>query len=305
MRKFPLFVACLLPLGASAQSLDGIWTNATTTPFERPASVKGREFYSPEEQAANAAKAQQPVDIKTLAGTDIHYDFTQYGLDPSQVKQHIGARTSIVVDPPDGKLPPMNAAGKARAAARTDARKQVGQFDGPETRPLGERCIVWPGEGPPMLPEAYNSNIQIHGGPGYVAIMQEMIHDVRIVPLDGSPHPGPKIRQYMGDSRGRWEGKTLVVDTTNFNGRTAFRGASENLHVIERFTGLDENSIRYEFTIEDAATWDRPWKGELIMTKTEGPIFEYACHEGNYGMPNTLRGAREAEKASEKEAAAK
>jgi hypothetical protein len=293
--------ALLCSVSALAQTLDGIWTNATSTPFERPAAVNGREFYTAEEQAANVQKAQKPADLAALAGTDIHYDFIQYGLDPSQVKQNLGRRTSIVVDPPDGKIPPMNAEGKLRATARTEARKRVGQFDGPETRPLGERCIIWPGEGPPMLPEAYNSNIQIHEGPGYVAILQEMIHDVRIVPLDGSPHPGPKIRQYMGDSRGRWEGKTLVVDTTNFNGRTAFRGSSANLHVVERFTRLDAGSMLYEFTIEDPATWDRPWKGELIMTKTEGPIFEYACHEGNYGMANTLRGAR----TTEKEAAAK
>jgi hypothetical protein len=167
---------------------------------------------------------------------------------------------------------------------------------------LGERCIIWPGEGPPMLPEAYNSNIQIHQGPGYVAILQEMIHDVRLIPLDGHPHPGPNIRQYMGDSRGHWEGNTLVVDTTNFNGRTNFRGSSENLHVVERFTRADPNSILYEFTVEDPTTWATPWKGEMLLMKTEGPIFEYACHEGNYGMANTLRGARAAEA---KEAGAK
>jgi hypothetical protein len=289
----------LLPMAAWAQGdLEGFWTNATTTPLERPTALAGKEFFTPEEMVENAKKAQQPADIASLAGTDIHYDFTQYGLDPSQAKQNIGRRTSIIIDPPDGKIPPMIPEARKRAADRAEARKKVGQFDGPETRPLTERCIIWPGEGPPMLPEAYNSEMQIHQGPGYVAIFQEMIHDVRIIPLDGSPHPGPNIRQYMGDSRGHWEGKTLVVDTTNFNGRTNFRGSTDSLHVVERFTRVGADSILYEFTVEDPATWERPWKGELLMTKTEGPIFEYACHEGNYGLANTLSGARAAEKAA-------
>lgn len=291
------------PLGA--QSLDGYWTNATTTPFERPASVEGREFYTAEEQKAVEEKAQKPVDIASLAGTDIHYDFSQYGLDPSQAKLNVSRRTSIVIDPPDGRIPPMNAEGRRRAAERAEARKRSGAFDGPETRPLSERCIIWPGAGPPMLQGPYNSNLQIHEGPGYVAIVQEMNHDARLIPLDGRPHPGPGIRQYMGDSRGHWEGGTLVVDTTNFTGRTAFRGSGENLHVVERFTRVDEQSIRYEFTIEDPATWDRPWKGELTMTRVDGPIYEFACHEGNYGMANSLRGARAAEAKAAQEATGK
>ena len=265
-------------------------------------AVAGKEFFTAEEQAENAKQAQKPVDTAALAGTDIHYDFIQYGLDPSQAKLNVGRRTSIVVDPPDGKIPPMIPEARKRAADRAEARKRVGPYDGPETRPMSERCIIWPGEGPPMLPEAYNSNIQIHQGPGYVAILQEMIHDVRIIPLDppgaAHSHPGPNVRQYMGDSRGHWEGKTLVVDTTNFNGKTNFRGSTDSLHVVERFTRTDANSILYEFTVEDRATWTRPWKGELLLMKTEGPIFEYACHEGNYGMANTLSGARAAEKAA-------
>ena len=156
-----------------------------------------------------------------------------------------------------------------------------------------------------MLPEAYNANLQIQQGPGYVAILQEEIHDVRIIPLDGRPHVGPKIRLWMGDPRGRWEGNTLVVDTTNFTDRTNFRGSSENLHVVERFTRAGEDTILYEFTVEDPATWARPWKAELPMVKTQGPIFEYACHEGNYGMANILRGARAQEQAAEEAAKAK
>ncbi len=293
--------ACQIPLRTpdGQPDLQGFWTNATVTPLERPAALAGKEFFTEAERAENEKRSLQAVTVESLGGTAAHYDFDQFGLNPSQAKRAANLRTSLIVDPPDGKLPPLTPEAKKRAADRAEARKRVGAYDGPETRPLGERCIIWPGEGPPMLPEAYNSNIQIQQGPGYVAILQEMIHDVRIIPLDGRPHLDPKIRQWMGDSRGHWEGNSLVVDTTNFTNRTNFRGSTENLHVIERFTRLDTNTIRYEFTIEDPMTWAQPWRAELPLTKTTGPIFEYACHEGNFGMANTLSGARAAEKAAE------
>ncbi len=278
--------------------LQGFWTNATVTPLERPAALAGKEFFTEAERAENEKKSLAAVTVESLGGTTAHYDFNQFGLNPSQSKVAPNLRTSLIVDPPDGKLPPLTPEARKRAADGAEARKRVGAYDGPETRPLGERCIIWPGEGPPMLPEAYNSNLQIHQGPGYVAILQEMIHDVRIIPLDGRPHLNPKIRLWMGDSRGHWEGNTLVVDTTNFTNRTNFRGSTENLHVVERFTRIDPDTIRYEFTVEDPATWTRPWTAELPLTKTAGPIFEYACHEGNFGMANTLSGARAAEKAA-------
>jgi hypothetical protein len=284
--------------------LQGFWSNVSITPLERPAELAGKEFFTDEEVAENEKRAKQPKPVEVLGLTIAHYDFVQYGLDPTQAKHALNRRTSLVVDPPDGKIPPMTAEGRKRAAERAEARKRVGPFDGPETRPLGERCIFMT-EGPPMLPEAYNSNMQILQGPGYVAILQEEIHDVRIIPLDGRPHAGPRIREYMGDSRGHWEGDTLVVDTTNFTDKTNFRGASENLHVIERFTRLDEHTILYKFTVEDPATWDRPWTAELPITKIQGPLYEFACHEGNYGMVNTLKGARAAEKAAEDAAKAK
>ena len=171
-----------------------------------------------------------------------------------------------------------------RNAGRAAARKGH-EFDGPENRRLAERCILWANEGPPMLPVGYNSNLQIVQGPGYVAILQEMIHDVRIIPTDGSPHLPSNIRQWFGDSRGHWEGDTLVVDTTNFTDETAFRGSSEDLHVVERFRAR-RTPIRFStsspWTIRPPGL--RPWSAELPMTKIEGPIFEYACHEGNYGM---------------------
>jgi hypothetical protein len=152
-----------------------------------------------------------------------------------------------------------------------------------------------------MLPEGYNSNLQIVQGEGYVAIMQEMIHDVRIIPTDGRPHLPPDVHQLMGDSRGHWEGNTLVVDTTNYTSRTAFRGSSENLHVVERFTRTDADTVLYQFTVSDPSTWEKSWSGEVSMSKIDGPIFEYACSEGNYGMRNNLTGARAEEaKAAQK-----
>jgi len=280
--------------------LQGVWSNATLTLLERPAAFAGREFLTEKEQAEKE-KALQPR-TRESAGTEAHYDFLQFGLDPLQAKRASSRRTSLIVDPPDGRIPPLTPEARKRAAARAEARKRSGPFDGPESRSLSERCILMPGEGPPMLPEAYNSNIQFQQGPGYVAILQEEIHDARIIPLDGRPHLRPNIRQLMGDSRGLWEGNTLVVNTTNFTDKTNFRGSSENLHVVERFTRVDEDTILYEFTVEDPTTWTRPWKAELSMVKTKGPIFEFACHEGNYGLANNLSGARAQEKTAEEAA---
>jgi hypothetical protein len=157
----------------------------------------------------------------------------------------------------------------------------------------------------PMLPAAYNNNLQIVQGQGYVAILHEMNHSVRIIPTDGRPHAPQSIRQWRGDSRGHWDGDTLVVDVTNFDARNPFRGSGEKLHVVERFTRVDENTIVYRFTVDDPDTWDKPWTAELAMAKESGPIYEFACHEGNYGLANTLRGARVAEKEAAAKTAAK
>jgi len=283
--------------------IQGFWSNATLIPLERPAAFAGREFMT-EKEMKDKVEALQPR-TRESAGTAAHYDFLTFGLDPVQAKHAPSLRTSIVVDPPDGKIPPLTPEAKKRAADRAAARKGMGAFDGPETRSLSERCIMMGGEGPPMLPPGYNANLQIQQAPGYVAIIQEEIHDARIIPLDGHPHLGSGIRQYMGDSRGHWEGKTLVIDTTNFNDKINFRGASENLHVLERLTRVDEETILYQFTVEDPTTWTSPWKGELSMARIKGPIFEFACHEGNYGLANQLSGARAQEKAAAEEAAKK
>jgi hypothetical protein len=289
--------------------LQGFWTNATSVPFERPKALGAKEFYTDEEMAKRDKEAQEQAERavggrQTEPGTvaDVHYDLSQFGLARTQSKSVASKRTSMIVGP-DGQVPPLLPEAQKRQAERNAARAH--QFDGPENRPLGERCILWPNEGPPMLPAGYNSNLQIVQGPGYVAVMQEMIHDVRIIPTDGRPHAPSNIRQYLGDSRGHWEGNTLVVDTTNFTPATAFRGSGEKLHVIERFTRSDDDTILYQFTVEDPSTWAKPWSAELSMSKTPGPVYEYACQEGNYGMRNNLSGARSVEKDAAEAAAAK
>jgi hypothetical protein len=287
--------------------LQGFWTNSTYTPLERPKDVT-KEFYAPEEAAAVEKRAAERESEQTEPGTvaDVHYDFTQFGLDRNQSPFSRSLRTSLIVDPPDGRIPPVTAEGQKKAAEREEAiRRMGGRWGAAESNDLDDRCIMMAGVGPPMLNTGYNSNYQIVQAPGYVMILVEMIHDARIIPLDGRPHPPSDVRQWTGISRGRWEGDTLVVETTNFNGKNPFRGSSENLRVTERFTRLDADSIRYRFTVEDASTWARPWTAELPMKKTQGPIFEHACHEGNYGLYNTLVGARLEEKKAAEEAAKK
>jgi hypothetical protein len=280
--------------------LQGIWTNATVTPFERPANLAGKAFLTAEEAAEFEKQTLAARDAdRRNPGTDadVALAYNQFWYDRG-TKVTPTRRTSLVIDPPDGRVPPLTAPAQARADARAAARREH-PADGPEDRSLAERCILWPTAGPPMIPSAYNNNYQILQTPQYVAILVEMIHDVRVIPLDGRPHAGSAVRQWMGDSRGRWEGNTLVVETTNFTDKTNFRGSSERLRLVERFTRVDGDTIEYEFTVDDPASFTRQWTASVPMTKTEGPIYEYACHEGNYGMTNLLRGARVEEKAAE------
>ena len=284
---------------AGEPDLQGIWTNASVVPLERPANLNGKEFFTEAEAAENAKKVLGITSWERLGSqAEVHYNMSQYGLDLSQVKVALNLRTSLIVGP-DGRVPPFTPEAQTRLAERA-AKNKGHQLDGPEYRPLQERCIIYSTEGPPMLPSAYNSNMQIVQGKGYVAIVEEMIHSARIIPTDNSPHLPPDIRQWLGDSRGHWEVETLVVDTTNFTAKTAYRGSTENLHLVERFTRVDKDTILYEFTLDDPHTWARPWTAQLPLAKIEGPIFEFACHEGNLGLPNTLSGAREAEKAATK-----
>jgi hypothetical protein len=258
-----------------------------------------KEYYTPgeAEEAIKRAAAREANQTEPGTTADVHYDFSQFGLDRSQSTFARNLRTSLIVDPPDGKLPPVNATGQKRAQERAATRKAMGgQYDAVQNMPIGSRCIIMGGAGPPLMNAGYNANYQIVQAPGYVMILTEMIHDVRIIPLDGREPPHQNVRQWIGLSRGRWEGNTLVVETTNFNGKNAFRGASEHMKVIERFTRAADDRIDYRFTIEDPATWDRSWTAEAPLAKTEGPIFEFACHESNYGIANILAGARAEER---------
>ena len=285
--------------------LQGFWSNQTYTRLERPDGVTS-EFYTAEEVAALEGRAATRESAQTEPGTipDVHYDFTQFGLDRSQSALARNRRTSLIVDPPTGKLPPVTAEGRRRAAEVAAERERMGgRWDSAENNQLDDRCIIMAGTGPPMLNSGYNSNYHIVQAPGHVMILSEMIHDARVIPLDGREPPPEGARQWVGLSRGRWEGETLVVETTNFNGKNPLRGSSDRMRVTERFTRVADDMIVYRFTVEDEATWERPWTAEMPMRKTRGPLFEFACHEGNYGLYNTLVGVRLEEQQAAEEAA--
>jgi hypothetical protein len=281
--------------------MQGYWTNQTFTPLERPAQYKGKEYFTAEEAAAFAERALEDVkDVprgeQVKSDADIHYDDGIWLLEG--YKKGAMLRTSIITDPADGRIPPLTAEGQKRAQARAEARKLVGPFDSAQARGLSERCIYWAHEGPPILPTGYNSNLMIVQAPGVFVTETEMMPVARTVPLDGRPKLASAIRGYRGDSRGRWDGDTMVIETTNYSEKTAWRGASENMKVVERLTMTSPMTIRYQFTVEDTTTWTRPWSGEYEMHRIEGPLFEYACHEGNYQLPSILKGARRAEEAA-------
>ena len=293
--------------------LQGVWTNNTVTPLERPKGLAGKELYTEAELQALAKKererlsqiedeGQPPANHSGVEGApadDVHYDFSQFGLDRGQSKLAWNRRTSIIVGP-DGKIPPLTPEARARLA-EIRAKAKGHEFDGPENLTLGARCLARPNVAP-LLPTAYNSNLQIVQGRGYVAIETEEIHDVRMIPTDGRPHIPNTIRQWYGDSVGHWEGNTLVIDTTNFTDLSPFRGA-QNLHMIERLTRADEDTILYQFTVEDPGMWTKPWSGELPIVKIQGQLYEYACHEANYALADTLRGARVTEEQAAKKSA--
>src|SRR5215510_10650 len=276
--------------------LQGIWSFATITPLERPADLAGKEFFSEKEAADYEVQIRKQNNMDRRDGTaeaDVSRAYNDFWWDRGTkiVKTN---RTSLIIDPSDGKIPPLTTAGRERQTERLAANRGH-EFDGPENRPLAERCIIWASTGPPMLPTAYNNNIRILQAPGYVAILIEMIHDIRIIPLDNHPYLSQNVRQLKGDSRGHWEGDTLVVETSNFTNRTAFRGASENMRLTERFKRLDADTLLYQFTVNDLETFTKPWTVEIPVTRSEDPLFEYACHEGNYAMTGGLAGARTAE----------
>jgi hypothetical protein len=284
--------------------LQGFWTNAGYAPLERPDNVT-KEFYTPEEAAEYERKFVDYEAAQTEPGTipDVHYDHTQFGLDRSVAGYSSNLRTSLIVDPPNGKLPSLSVEGKKRAAERAEAAKRRGgPYDAAENLPLGTRCLVMDRMGPPMLYGNYNNTYQIVQAPGYVMILAEMLHDARVIPLDGRPQLPQNVRQWTGSGRGHWEGETLVVETTNYNGKNPLRGSSEKMRLVERFTRVGKNAIRYQFTVDDPATWTTSWSAEMPMKATIGPIFEHACHEGNYGLYNILAGARADEKRAQEAA---
>jgi len=266
--------------------LQGTWDFAQLTPFERPGNFAGKQSLTDEEAEEFA---QQRIETGNKdkrdggAAADVERAYNDFWWD---FGKRVAKQTSLVVDPPDGRVPATTPEAQARAAARR------GRYDNPEERPLAERCIVGFNSGPPMVPSAYNNNVQIVQTRDSVMILNEMIHSARIVALTGRPHPPKSIRSLTGDSIGHWEGDTLVVDTTNFLQDVGFRGATANMHLVERFTRVDADTLRYEFTIEDPATWTSKWGASIPMTKTDELIYEYACHESNYGLEGVLKGAR-------------
>jgi hypothetical protein len=277
--------------------LQGIWSSASLTPFERPKELAGQEFFTEKEVAEFASRVVDQSNRDRRGATpdeDVAGSYNELWFDRG-TKVASNLRTSIVVDPADGKVPALTPQAREAASARAVAQRRLPE--GPEDFALPVRCILWPTAGPPMLPGGYNNNYQIVQTRDYVAIDVEMIHDVRIVPLDGRAHLSSAIRQWMGDSLGHWEGDTLVVDTTNFTDKTHVRGSDRNLHVVERFTRTGADTIRYRFTIDDPTAFTKPWTGEIAMSRAPGPIYEYACHEGNYSLASMLAGARAEEKA--------
>jgi hypothetical protein len=281
--------------------LQGIWTIGTATPFERPPELASKAFFT-EQEAAEFEKQTAVARDSDRRGAspdqDLRsaYNNSWYDWGSKVFKTR---RTSIIIDPPDGRVPPLTP--KAQEIYRAEMQRRLQPPAGPEDIGLAERCLVFPTAGPPMLPYAYNNNYRIVQAPGYVTLLVEMVHDARVIPIDGRPHLNPAVRQWLGDPRGHWEGDTLVVDTTNFSGRTRFgflyNGLTdENYHLTERFTPTDPDTILYQFTVDDPTIYTRPFTGELTMSRIPGPLYEYACHEGNYAMPGMLGGARAEEK---------
>ena len=304
--------------------LQGYWTTPSFTPLERPDRLAGKEFFTEEEATAlNEQLTAEGVDpsmrgreILTIGDRDERERYKYQGNRDSEERHHIhydneiwlrtrvpkglsSRRTSLVTDPPDGRIPPLIPEASARLAAANEARRHPSAFDSHEVRPLSERCILWGHESPPMLPPSYNDIHQIFQTPDHLVVFTELGNNPpRIISLEGRPHISSNMHQFSGDSRGHWEGDTLVVETKHFSDKKRWRGSTGTLHVIERFTRVDADTIRYEFTVDDPATWTSPWSAEVPMVRTEGPMFEYACHEGNHDIRHILEINRNLEKQS-------
>jgi hypothetical protein len=276
--------------------LQGTWDFRTITPLERPSEFAGKDVLTDNEAAAlEQRSAQNRVDRAPRPGDPGTYN--QFWFDFG-TKVSTDKRTSLIIDPSDGRQPPLTPDGQKRAAERAEIGRRLAT--GPEDRPWWERCLLGFNAGPPMMPSGYNNNMQLVQTRDFIVILNEMVHDARIIPMSGPHGTLPRLR---GDSRGRWDGDTLVVDTINFTdqgtGTIGLRVPTDrNLHLVERFTRVAADTLLYEFTIEDPTVWTRPWSAAIAMTRTDDQIFEYACHEGNYGMAGILSGARLQERSS-------
>ena len=270
--------------------LQATWDFAQLTPFERPSEFADKNSVT-EEEAEEFAQRRVETSNKDKrdggAAADVERAYNDFWWD---FGRRIARQPSLVVDPPDGRVPALVPAAQQRIADRR------GHFDNPEERPLAERCILGFNSGPPMVPSAYNNNVQVVQTRDRVLILNEMIHSARIVDLTRREHMPQQLRFLTGDSIGHWDGDTLVVDTTNFSLEGGFRGATTKLHLVERFTRDSADTLRYEFTVDDPDTWTRPWSASIPMTRTDERMFEYACHEGNYALAGVLQGARYQEK---------
>ncbi len=282
--------------------LQGVWNFSTATPMERPPELADRATLTAEEaaeweaqladQRAGFESELEDAPLEARLGYSLRVWF-EWG-DALEER-----RTSLVIDPPTGRIPPVRPEVEARREVVRLLRSR--HAHGPEDRGISERCLLGFNSGPPMTPSAYNNNMQLFQTAGHVVILNEMVHSARIIPLDGRPHLPSDLRQWVGDSRASWDGDTLVIETRNFLRETSLGGSSANLRLVERFTRLDADTLRYEFTVSDPTTWMGPWTARVRMTRTDEPLYEYACHEGNYSMPSSLSGARamEAREAAE------
>jgi hypothetical protein len=284
--------------------LQGIWDFRTVTPLERPAELAGKEVLTEAEAAdfetkfvasrdadANRKKETRRVVNGTEETEDVALAYNNFWWDRG-TKVIGDRRTSLILDPKDGKIPALTPEGQKRADEVAKVRERPAY--GPEDRAVGERCIMGFNAGPPMNPGAYNMNVQIVQNKDYVVLLNEMVHNARIVPLDSRPRTD--IRQWSGESRARWEGNTLIVETYGFYKEVSLANSSPNLKVVERFTRAAPDVLLYNYTVSDPTTWTKPWTAEIPMRRTVGPIYEYACHEGNYGMFGILDGARAVDK---------
>jgi hypothetical protein len=284
------------PLTADGHpDLQGHWTNDTYAPLERPEELGDTASFTPEE--AQAFLKSRVDRLLAQPASDIHYDDAIWQAE--NYDKTASLRTSLITEPRNGRLPPLTREGEARLSRQRNTQRANGTFTGAPARSLAERCITWGHVGPPMMPPTYYANLEIMQTSDQILIRHELMDSVRTIYLDGRPHPARSVQWLAGHSVGRWDRQTLVVDTTNFTDQTNFRGspqhtrqdifATAGLHVVERFTRTSPDLISYEFEVEDPATWTSPWSGALDIRRVEGPIYEYACHEGNYGLANILR----------------